>query len=98
MKYDDEIKKALNLRAENVSVDGNMLYSIKRKIKNQRRIGMNKFKKAVIVCCTVLVIGVTGVYGGGKIISYTSSRHLSASSKKKSDVIHTRISSPLCTL
>ena len=34
---------------------------------------MNKFKKAVIVCCTVLVIGVTGVYGGGKIISYTSS-------------------------
>lgn len=73
MKYDDEIKKALNLRAENVSVDGNMLYSIKRKIKNQRRIGMNKFKKAVIVCCTVLVIGVTGVYGGGKIISYTSS-------------------------
>ena len=36
MKYDDEIKKALNLRAENVSVDGNMLYSIKRKIKNQR--------------------------------------------------------------
>ena len=39
MKYDDEIKKALNLRAENVSVDGNMLYSIKRKIKNQRRIG-----------------------------------------------------------
>lgn len=73
MKYDDEIKKALNLRAENVSVDGNMLYSVKRKIKNQRRIGMNKFKKAVIVCCTVLVIGVTGVYGGGKIISYTSS-------------------------
>ena len=36
MKYDDEIKKALNLRAENVSVDGNMLYSVKRKIKNQR--------------------------------------------------------------
>ena len=48
MKYDDEIKKALNLRAENVSVDENMLYSIKGKIKNQRRIGMNKFKKAVI--------------------------------------------------
>ena len=68
-----ELKKALNLRAENVSVDENMLYSIKRKIKNQRRIGMNKFKKAVIVCCTVLVIGVTGVYGGGKIISYSSS-------------------------
>ena len=43
MKYDDELKKALNLRAENFSVDGNMLYSIKRKIKNQRRIGMNKF-------------------------------------------------------
>ena len=58
MKYDDELKKALNLRAENFSVDENMLYSIKRKIKNQRRIGMNKFKKAVIVCCTVLVIGV----------------------------------------
>ena len=73
MKYDDELKKALNLRAENFSVDENMLYSIKRKIKNQRRIGMNKFKKAVIVCCTVLVIGVTGVYGGGKIISYSSS-------------------------
>ena len=73
MKYDEELKKALNLRAENFSVDENMLYSIKRKIKNQRRIGMNKFKKAVIVCCTVLVIGVTGVYGGGKIISYSSS-------------------------
>ena len=56
MKYDDELKKALNLRAENFSVDENMLYSIKRKIKNQRRIGMNKFKKAVIVCCTVLVM------------------------------------------
>ena len=36
MKYDDELKKALNLRAENFSVDENMLYSIKRKIKNQR--------------------------------------------------------------
>ena len=33
---DDELKKALNLRAENFSVDENMLYSIKRKIKNQR--------------------------------------------------------------
>ena len=65
MKYDDELKKALNLRAENFSVDENMLYSIKRKIKNQRRIGMNKFKKAVIVCCTVLVIGVTGVCRNG---------------------------------
>lgn len=60
---EEDLKKALNLRAENFSVDENMLYSIKRKIKNQRRIGMNKFKKAVIVCCTVLVIGVTGVYG-----------------------------------
>ena len=29
MKYDDELKKALNLRAENFSVDENMLYSIK---------------------------------------------------------------------
>lgn len=37
MKYDEELKKALNLRAENFSVDENMLYSIKRKIKNQRR-------------------------------------------------------------
>ena len=29
---DDEIKKALNLRAENVSVDEKMFYEIKRKI------------------------------------------------------------------
>ena len=36
MKYDDELKKALNLRAENFSVDGNMLYSIKRKIKKSK--------------------------------------------------------------
>ena len=27
MKYDDELKKALNLRAENFSVDENMLYT-----------------------------------------------------------------------
>lgn len=73
MKYDDELKKALNLRAENVSVDEKMFYEIKRKIESKRGISMNKFKKAVIVCCTVLVIGVTGVYGGGKIISYSSS-------------------------
>lgn len=50
-----------------------MFYEIKRKIESKRGMSMNKFKKAVIVCCTVLVIGVTGVYGGGKIISYTSS-------------------------
>lgn len=73
MKYDDELKKALNLRAENVSVDEKMFYEIKRKIESKRGMSMNKFKKAVIVCCTVLVIGVTGVYGGGKIISYSSS-------------------------
>ena len=42
MKYDDELKKALNLRAENFSVDENMLYSIKRKIKNQRRIDLKR--------------------------------------------------------
>lgn len=76
MKYDDEIKKVLNLKARNVSIDENMLYDIKRKIKSKGGMSMYKFKKAVIVCCTVLVIGVTGVYAGGKVISYNSSLSL----------------------
>lgn len=76
---DNEIKKALTLKAENIELPQNLLNSIRIELEEKENDSMKRFKftpKVLIASLALTVILASGVIAGGKIaFTTTSSSH-----------------------
>lgn len=76
---DNEIKKALTLKAENIELPPNLLNSIRIELEEKENDSMKRFKfttKVLIASLALTVILASGVIAGGKIaFTTTSSSH-----------------------
>ncbi|MDO4300101.1 MAG: hypothetical protein Q4D26_01780 [Clostridia bacterium] len=73
---DNEIKKALSVKAENVQLPENLLNTIKTELGKKENNDMKKFRftpKLLIATLALTAILATGVIGAGKIVSTRSS-------------------------